>query len=259
MGPPAAFANCSSASGALPSTVASAPAASAASRLRASISTTMEPFQIQQILRVRHRHVVGIAAVAIDAERVRLDDAHVLVAAHTRRAFAAAEPGVDQGHVTHLEVALVRGADVGPECHDFADRLVPHRARQRHAAVLQRQRLAAVAEIIAALPDVKVAVADAGGLHLDQYLRARRLRRLLIHLFQRCIELGDLKTLHRFSPVRGRRDRRRRLAHRHDLGGAARSMTPATPGDRERLFQRTGLCRPKRRHKITQFSRTMLN
>ena len=41
----------------------------------------IEPLQVQQIFRIRHRHVVGIAAVAIDAERVRLDDAHVLVAA----------------------------------------------------------------------------------------------------------------------------------------------------------------------------------
>src|SRR5437773_9473828 len=37
------LASCSSASGAAPSTVASAPAFSAASRLRASISTTMAP------------------------------------------------------------------------------------------------------------------------------------------------------------------------------------------------------------------------
>src|ERR1700709_258341 len=43
IGPPALLASCSSASGAAPSTVASAPAFSAASRLRASISTTIAP------------------------------------------------------------------------------------------------------------------------------------------------------------------------------------------------------------------------
>ncbi len=40
----------------------------------------IEALQIQEILRMRHRHVIGIAAVAIDAERIRLDHAHVLVA-----------------------------------------------------------------------------------------------------------------------------------------------------------------------------------
>jgi hypothetical protein len=58
-----------------------------------------------------------------------------------------------------------------------------------------------VAEIIAAFPDVQIAVADTGRLHLDQHLRSRRLRRRLIHFFQGGIEIGDLETLHRFSPV----------------------------------------------------------
>ncbi|MGY4319901.1 hypothetical protein ACVWW1_009228 [Bradyrhizobium sp. JR3.5] len=57
-----------------------------------------------------------------------------------------------------------------------------------------------MAEIIAALPDVQIAVADAGGLHLDQHLRARWLRRRLIDLFQGGVEIDDLKTLHRCSP-----------------------------------------------------------
>jgi len=62
------------------------------------------------------------------------------------------------------------------------------------------------------------------------------------------------------KPAAGRRrERRWRLSHRHGLGGTTRSMTRVTPGDRERLFQRTRLCGTKRRHKITQFSRTMLN
>ena len=148
---------------------------------------------------MRHRHVVGIAAVAIDAERSRLQ-AHVLVAGEAHLAFAAAEPGIDQRDVADLEIA---GGSLGirPERHDFADGLMAHGARQRHAAILQRQRLASVAEIVAAFPDMQVAVADAGRLHLDQDLGSRRLRGRLIHLFQGGVELGDLETLHRFSPI----------------------------------------------------------
>src|SRR6266702_6056539 len=58
-----------------------------------------------------------------------------------------------------------------------------------------------MAEIVAAFPDVKVAVADAGRLHLEQHLRTRGLRRRMIDLLQGGVELGDLETLHRFSPV----------------------------------------------------------
>src|ERR1700747_2880846 len=57
-----------------------------------------------------------------------------------------------------------------------------------------------MAEVIAALPDVQVAVANAGGLHLDQHLRARRLRRRLIDFLQRGVEIDDLETLHSCSP-----------------------------------------------------------
>src|SRR5439155_3305058 len=50
--------------------------------------------------------------------------------------------------------------------------------------------------------DMQVAVADAGSLHLDQHLRAGRLRRRLVDFLQRRIEIGNLKTLHRVSPER---------------------------------------------------------
>src|ERR1700686_3167940 len=58
-----------------------------------------------------------------------------------------------------------------------------------------------MAEIITAFPDVQIAMANTGRLDLDQDLRSRRLRRRHIHLFQGCIEIGDLETLHRFSPI----------------------------------------------------------
>ena len=149
---------------------------------------------------MRHRHMVGIAAVAIDAERIGLQ-AHVFIAGQTGLAFAAAQPRIDQRDVADLETAGF-GLGVGPERQHLADRLMSHRSRQRHAAILQRERLSSVAEIVAAFPDVQIAVTDTGGLDLDQDLCARRLRRRLIHLLQGGIEIGDLETLHCFSPRR---------------------------------------------------------
>jgi hypothetical protein len=84
---------------------------------------------------VRHDHMIGIAAVTIDAERGRLQ-AHVFIAGETGLAFAAAKPGIDQRDVADLETGRV-GLCVGPERQHFADSLVPHGSRQRHAAILQ--------------------------------------------------------------------------------------------------------------------------
>src|SRR5664279_176153 len=57
-----------------------------------------------------------------------------------------------------------------------------------------------MAEIVTAFPDVQIAVADAGRLHLEQHLGARRLWRRRIDLLQGGVEIGNLETLHRFSP-----------------------------------------------------------
>src|SRR6202040_2281659 len=98
-------------------------------------------------------------AVAIDAERIRLS-AHILFAGEAHLAFAAAEPGIDQCDVADLEIALVGGRDIASERQHFTDALMSHRSRQRHAAILQRKPLAAMAKLIAAFPDVQVAVAN---------------------------------------------------------------------------------------------------
>src|SRR5579863_8580609 len=128
IGSPAAFIICSSASASPPSTTASAPASAAAHRfqerqrhqpetagaenhdrrverllhlLQRAVGGDagtgirrsgdgIEPLQVDQIFRMRHRHVIGIAAVAIDAERAWLDDAHVLITANAGLALAAA-------------------------------------------------------------------------------------------------------------------------------------------------------------------------
>ena len=73
---------------------------------------------------------------------------------------------------------------VGAELGDAADDLVAHGERQHDAAILQRHLLAA-AEVVVALPDVQVGVADAAMRHLDQHLGAFRLRRRQFELLQR--------------------------------------------------------------------------
>jgi len=60
--------------------------------------------------------VIGIAAVAIDAERVRLTT-HMFSSPPTQVfALAATEPGIDQRDVGgHFRSPLVGGRDIGPE------------------------------------------------------------------------------------------------------------------------------------------------
>ena len=85
---------------------------------------------------MRHRHVVGITTVAVDAERIGLQ-AHVLFAGKADLTFAAAKPGIDQRDVAYFEIALVVGLGIRSERQHFADSLVAHRSRQRHAAIPQ--------------------------------------------------------------------------------------------------------------------------
>ena len=79
--------------------------------------------------------------------------------------------GCDQHAVADLDAL-----GVGPDRDHLADILVAERHRQLHAAVVQAQLLAA-AEIEIAVGQMQIAVADAGGQHLQQHLGARRLRR----------------------------------------------------------------------------------
>jgi hypothetical protein len=57
-----------------------------------------------------------------------------------------------------------------------------------------------VAEIVAAFPDMQIAVADAGRLDLDQHLHSFGLRRRMVHFLQGGVELGNLETLHGVTP-----------------------------------------------------------
>src|SRR5215212_2893046 len=160
----------------------------------------VEPFQVQEIARMRHAHVVGIAAVTIDAERSGFQT-HILFARQTDIALAAAEPWIDQRHVADLEITLVACLDIRSERKHFPDGFMSHRSGQRYAPIFQRQRLSSVAEVVTALPYMQIAMADAGRLHLDQDLRSLRLRGRTIDLLQGLIKIRDLKTLHSFSPA----------------------------------------------------------
>ena len=172
----------------------------------------------EQIARMRHHHEVGIAAVGKHAEAAH-GAAQILVAAQADRAGAATDPWVGKQHVAYLDAL-----GVGPDRHHFADVLVAERHRQLHAAVLQAHALAA-AEIEIAVGKMQVAVADAGGEHLQQDLRAGRLRRRRLVALERLAADADLEHAHgRFSPERSG-CRRRACAGRagnHTRGRASR-------------------------------------
>ena len=144
---------------------------------------------VEQMAVARHQHVRRVAALREHADILRLE-AEILVAALAHLAFAAAHPRIDQPHVADLHVLRVR-----PDRDHLADVLVAHGERQLDAAVGEHQLLAA-ADLVIAVPDVQVGVAHAGREHLQQHLRAGRLRRLgLVHL-QRRAALADLKAAH---------------------------------------------------------------
>ena len=84
----------------------------------------------------------------------------------------------------------------GPDRHHLADVLVAERHRQLHAAIGEAHALAA-AEIEIAVGEMQVAVADAGGQHLQQHLGAGRLgRRAARCSCSGCAAVADLEAAH---------------------------------------------------------------
>jgi len=90
--------------------------------------------------------------------------------------------GIDQRNIADLDAAFVLFLRIRPERQHLADGLVPPSSAAATRRDPSATALAAMAEIVAALPDMQVAVTDAGGLHLDQHLGSRRLRRRRIDL-----------------------------------------------------------------------------
>src|SRR5579864_5367821 len=107
--------------------------------------------------------MLGIAAVPVDADVAGVQ-AKILESAAADVARAAADPRVDQIVPADLDSLRVRAAG-----DRFARSFVPECERKFHAALGEGQP-APMPEVISAFPDVDVAVADPGGLHLDHDL-----------------------------------------------------------------------------------------
>jgi hypothetical protein len=126
--------------------------------------------------------VVGVATVAVHPEEARLY-AKVLVAARADGALTASDPGIDEAHLSRIHPSCRRACR-----HHLADRFVPERQGHPNAAVLQRHP-AAEAEIVAALPNVEITVANPGCSDPEQHLRSRRLGRPALDGLKRRAEI----------------------------------------------------------------------
>src|SRR5579872_2734496 len=177
---------------------------------------------------MRRDNMIGIAAVSVDAEAIRLD-AKVLVAPLAHGALATTDPGINEIGLADRDPFGLRS-----DRDDTAGCLMAHGQRQVDAAVLERQTLA-VAEIVAAFPDMKIAVANARGDHFEQHLGALRRRRGRLSLDERLAESGDLVAFHA-APLPWRRASR--------AGGNAGTETSGAAGAGSRFRGHAGaLCR----------------
>ena len=120
---------------------------------------------IDQVTRAGHQHMVGIAAGLVHAHGFARQ-AQVLIATLADLALAAAVPRED-----HVFFAHFHALGVGAHGHHGASNLVAHGQRQLHAARCHRQ-LFSIAQVVLAMPDMQVGVADAGGIDAHQHLVA---------------------------------------------------------------------------------------
>src|SRR6185369_669716 len=149
---------------------------------------------VEQITRMRHHHVIGIAAVREDTETAH-GAAEIFFAALAQPAGAAADPGMRKPLVADLDAL-----DVRADRHHLADILVTESDRQFHAAI-GKAELFAAAEIEPPFREMNVAVADARRQNLQQDLAAVRLRGWLFVQLQRLAANADLEHTHCcFSP-----------------------------------------------------------
>ena len=142
---------------------------------------------------MRNQQVRGKAAATMDADAARLH-AEVLVAAATYDTLPASHPRVDQSDVANRYALRIR-----PDGDNLADVFVAHGQRQLDAAIQQLQLLAAT-DVVIAVPDVEVGVADARRDDAQHDLRARRLRRFALHALQRRTALADIVAEHESLP-----------------------------------------------------------
>ena len=133
--------------------------------------------------------MVAVAARSKNAEKARLR-AEVFLARLADGAFATADPR------KHEVLAADRDAgcawvNAGPERHHLSGYLVAHREGQRHAAVGDAEPPGR-AKIVAALPQMQIAVAHPGSQGAHQHFAAVRDRRRLLGPLQRLPELRDI-------------------------------------------------------------------
>src|SRR5690606_31632436 len=112
------------------------------------------------------------------------------LAALAGTAGAATDPGMNEPAVSGLDAFRI-----GTDRHHLADILMPERHRPLHAAILPTEALAA-AEIEPAIRQVEIAMADAGGQHLEQHFGALGLRRRLLIELQRLAADAYLEHTH---------------------------------------------------------------
>ena len=132
---------------------------------------------------MRHGDVIGVAAVAVDPEKARLG-AEVLVAAHADGAASAPDPWINEAHLART----YGSSGLRARRHDLTGRLVPEGQGDLDAPILQRHP-AAEAEVVAALPDVEVAVADPRRSDPQENLRACRFGRSDVDGLERRAEI----------------------------------------------------------------------
>ena len=138
---------------------------------------------IDEMFRMRHHAFFGVTAGTEDTERGRLR-AIVLLVAQADVACAAAEPRIDQKRLADLAVG---DRCIGALRDEPAENLVSHDHRRGHAAIGETQALAA-AEIVVAVLNMQIAVADAAARDIDHHFRAGGLR---IGLFDRRDRLAE--------------------------------------------------------------------
>ena len=169
-----------------------------------------DALHVEQIARMRHQHVGGIAAVDGDAERAgRI--AHVLVAARAQPALAAADPGIGG-----VELAWRHALRLGARRLHGAGDLVAQGEGQR--AVAAHIELLAAAQIEIAVLQVDVGVAYAAMRDAQQHLAALRLGRGRLRGLQRLSVVDERLAVHEAFPPQWQRN----LA---DVAGRIRAST----------------------------------
>src|SRR5690606_26077034 len=142
---------------------------------------------------MRNQHVIGISTRAIDADGVGCE-AVVFLTSAAGLAMAAAQPRVNK-----TDLARLYALNGFAHRHHDTHRFMAHHQWQFDTALLKRERLAS-AEVVAAVPEMKIGVTDARRTDLQQNLVPGRLRRFAMGFDERPPELLNLHAAHDVFP-----------------------------------------------------------